>query len=76
MKYVWCWTTGTEQLFDLDRDPLETTDVAAERRYRKTLAAMRQALADHMAERGAAWSENGQLKVRKQKTLYSPNYPK
>ncbi len=50
--------------------------VVAERRYRKTLAAMRQALADHMAERGAAWSENGQLKVRKQKTLYSPNYPK
>lgn len=76
MKYVWCWTTGTEQLFDLDRDPQETTDVAAERRYRKTLAAMRQALADHMAERGAAWSENGQLKVRKHKTLYSPNYPK
>lgn len=74
MKYIWFLRTGEEQLFDLDSDPTEAHNLAGVRKYRKQLAAMRQAMAAHLAERGEEWVKDGQLQTRSSTMLYSPHY--
>lgn len=76
IKYVWFFNDGSEQLFDLERDPHETRDLVADKRYVSQLKELRRALADHLAERGEEWSKNGMPLMRKSSLLYSPNYPK
>ena len=76
IKYIWNFHNGTEQLFDLQRDPRELHNASADRKYRKTLLAMRQAMVEHLSERGEEFVKDGKLVVRKTTMLYGPNYKK
>lgn len=76
LKYIWFLTTGEEQLFDLYLDPQETTNQAGNKKYKKQLAAMRQAMVHLLSERGDEWVRDGKLQTRTKTVLYSPNYPK
>ena len=75
IKYIWFVHTGEEQLFDLVKDPKETTDVSKDRKYRKQLETLREAMKNHLSERGEEWVKDGQLVTRDKTLLYSPNYP-
>ena len=76
IKYVWYFRSGEEQLFDLSKDPYELQNLAEKKSSQKSLEAMRQAMVEHLAERGEEWVKNGKLVVREKSLLYSPNYPK
>lgn len=76
VKYIRFLLTGKEQLFDLTCDPGEVHDLSVNKKWRKQLVAMRQAMAEHLAERGEDWVKDGEIVVRKNSMLYSPNYPK
>lgn len=75
IKYVWNFNTGTEQLFDLVKDPGELHECASDKKYSKKLIEMRKAMIDHLTERGDTYVKDGQLVVRAKTLLYSPNYP-
>lgn len=74
-KYIWNFHNGREQLFDLQQDPTEKKNRAADPAYAACLAEMRQALADHMAERGEEFVKDGRPLTRRTTLLYSPHYP-
>lgn len=48
----------------------------SEKHYRKRLADLREAMVKHLSERGEGFVKEGKLVVRKERLLYSPNYPK
>jgi arylsulfatase len=75
VKYIYYWTDGREQLFDLKSDPGETRDLAPLDEHRTLLETWRQRLIGHLAERGEQYVVDGKLAVRKKSILYSPNYP-
>ncbi len=74
-KYIYYAYDGREQLFDLDTDPGECHDLATESGYQDALQEWRQRMVEHLSERGPEFVENGALKIRKQRLLYSPHYP-
>lgn len=76
IKYIWFLRTGEEQLFDLEKDPKETTDLSKKKKYSKRMDEMRKAMADNLAERGEEWVKDGKLVTRNKTMLYSPHYPK
>ncbi len=76
IKYVWNFHNGSEQLFDLECDPHELHDVAAEPAYRETLEALRRAMGAHLAERGEGFVRDGRPVQRRETMLYGPNYEK
>lgn len=75
LKYVWFFRTGQEQLFDLGKDPGETTDLTGDKKYSNRLGGLRKAMAEHLSERGEEWVKDGKLIVRDKNMLYSPHYP-
>lgn len=75
MKYIWRFHTGEEELFDMVKDPHELKNVAGEKKYRSTLAEMRQAMVEHLSERGEEFVKDGKLQVLKRTVLYSPLFP-
>lgn len=75
IKYIWNLHNGREQLFDLQRDPYELHDCAGDQAYSDRLQELRQALTDHLSERGESFVKDGKLVVRTTTLLYSPNYP-
>lgn len=75
-KYIWFFRTGREQLFDLEGDPGELTDLAALRRHRKTLEKWRARMVEHLSERGEAFVKEGVLQLLPHNVLYSPHYPR
>lgn len=76
LKYIWFLRTGKEQLFDLVKDPKETNDVSEDRKYSKDMKELREAMIEHLKERGEEWVKDGKLVTRKTTMLYSPNFPK
>jgi arylsulfatase len=74
-KYIFHAQDSEEQLFDLDRDPHEQSDLAPYPAYEDQLRHWRQRLIDHLSERGEPFVKNGKLSVRSKRFLYSPNYP-
>jgi arylsulfatase A-like enzyme len=76
VKYIYYAPDGREQLFDLEKDPGETHDLAPRPDSRALLDAWRQRLIDHFAERGEPFVVQGKLGIRAKPILYSPNYPK
>ncbi|MBN2311009.1 MAG: arylsulfatase [Candidatus Hydrogenedentes bacterium] len=74
-KYIFHAMDGAEQLFDLETDPGELTDLAGDPAHADELRRWRARLVDHLAERGDAFVRNGQLALRPERMLYSPNYP-
>jgi len=76
MKYVYFAPDGREQLFDLQKDPGETRDLAPLAEHRAALALWRRRLVEHFSERGRPFVVDGDLGLRPKAILYSPNYPK
>jgi len=75
-KYIYHAFDGEQQLFDLDKDPNELKDLAADPASAETLRQWRRRMADHLAVRGEPWVKNGDLGLRTKPILYGPNYPK
>ncbi len=75
-KYIYYAPDGRQQLFDLEKDPGETRDLAGVPEFRQTLAVWRGRMVDHLAERGKPFVVGGDLALRPGRTLYSPNYPR
>ena len=75
MKYVFFAPDGRQQLFDLEKDPGETRDLAPLAEHRTALQTWRQRLIDHLTERGEPFVVQGDLGLRPKTVLYSPNYP-
>lgn len=75
VKYIRFLTSGAEQLFNLEKDPMELQDLSSVKAYRKTLSEMRQAMVMHLKERGDEWVKDGKLVLRERNLLYGPCYP-
>ncbi len=60
-KYIWRPIDGSEQFFDLETDPMELRNLAAEREYAGSLAVWRQRLVDHLQNRPEGFSDGDQL---------------
>ncbi|MGL5683792.1 MAG: arylsulfatase [Marinifilaceae bacterium] len=76
IKYVYRFTTGDEELFDMVKDPNELINQADNKRYKKQLQELRQAMIEHLSERGDRYVKDGQLQRIDKTILYSPNQPK
>lgn len=76
IKYIWNFHNGSEQLFDLERDPQELHNCMAEPAYADRLKELRKAMVEHLSERGDGFVKDGHLVVRNSTLLYSPNYPR
>ena len=74
MKYVWNLHNGSEQLFDLQKDPQELHNCVADKAYINIRQEMKTALAEHLKERGDSFVKDGVLQTRSN-MLYSPNFP-
>lgn len=74
MKYVWNLHNGSEQLFDLKKDPQELHNCIKDQAYTGVASEMRTALAEHLKERGDSFVKDGVLQTRPN-MLYSPNFP-
>ena len=74
-KYVFHALDGSEQLFDLDADPLEERDLSSEDEYAERLSLWRTRMGAHLSERGEAWvTDEGLPRVRPNTILHSPSY--
>ncbi len=74
-KYIWYFSTGQEQLFNLKKDPGEEVELSGNKKYRRTLELWREKMVQHLSERGEGFVRNGELVIREKPLLYSPNYP-
>lgn len=76
-KYIFRAYFDDEQLFDLDTDPHEMTNLAGEPNWQSILEEWRERMVDQFERegRGPDWVENGKLMRRTKGQLYSPNYP-
>lgn len=76
IKYIWNFHNGSEQLFDLREDPGETHNLSGNAAYQTQLAELREAMAEHLSERGDSFVKDGKLTTLDTTLLYSPNFPK
>jgi arylsulfatase len=74
-KYIFHARDGEQQYFDLESDPGETTDLAGDPRHTREIGQWRQRLVEYLRERGDTFVKNGDLALRPESTLFSPNYP-
>ncbi len=75
-KYIYYAYDGREQLFDLIKDPGELYNLAEESSHKSILRKWRQRMVEHLSERGEQFVLNGKLTLRKERLLYSPQFPK
>ena len=81
-KYIYFSYDGTEQLFDLQEDPDETVNLAADetdnradnRANAELLAKWRARMVEHLKERGPEWVKDGKLQTHKNH-LHGKNFP-
>lgn len=76
IKYVWNFHTGKEQLFDLVKDPKELHECSSDKKYAAKLKELRQAMVEHLSERGETFVKDGKLIKLTSTLLYSPHYPR
>ena len=74
-KYIYYALTGEEQLFHLETDPSELTQLAGLPEHDGTLKLWRGRMVKHLEERGETWVKNGKLVLRPEPILFSPNFP-
>jgi arylsulfatase len=74
-KYIFHAMDGEEQLFHLETDPQELTDLASEANHASELKAWRNRLVEHLSERGDAFVKNGNLALRPSGMMTSPHFP-
>jgi arylsulfatase A-like enzyme len=71
-KYIYHTVTGEQQLFDLQEDPHELRDLAAESASSSLVQQWRKQMVGHLALRGEAWVRNGDLVVQPKSLLRRP----
>jgi hypothetical protein len=73
-KYAWFMDNGREQLFDLQNDPLECTDlsVSLDAEHLSTLASMRQTLAECLKDSPEGYVDNERLVPGRQQMTVLP----
>jgi arylsulfatase len=76
IKYIYYAFDGREELFDLTKDPNELHNLADDPTHNGTLLQWRQRMVEHLSERGEQFVSDGKLTIRKERLLYSPNFPK
>lgn len=74
-KYIFHARDGHEQFFDLENDPHELNDLSADSTRASEVRTWRSRLIEHLTERGERFVKNGELALRPESCLYSPNYP-
>ncbi len=74
-KYIYHALDGEEQLFDLEKDPHELTDMAGDASRSKDLALWRGRLVAHFEERGEPFLKHGKLNPRPESMKHSPHFP-
>ena len=67
--------TGAQQLFDLQADPHELRDLAADDASAALVREWRQNMAKHLAARGDAWVRDGDLVVQTKSRLFRADSP-
>ncbi len=75
-KYIFHALDGEEQLFDLEQDPHELTDLAPLTGYEAELRRWRQRMVAHFEERGEPFLRNGKLAPRPESMAHSPLFPR
>jgi arylsulfatase A-like enzyme len=75
-KYIFRAYDGREQLFDLEQDPGECTDLAADPAQGELLRQWRARLVEELAPRGDAYVKDGKLQLRPEPMPLSPHYPR
>jgi arylsulfatase A-like enzyme len=77
MKYIYFANDGSEQLFNITADPLESYDLATDAARIDELAVWRQRLVQQFIDegRGERWVKNGELVVRTESVVFGDNYP-
>src|ERR1043166_9194660 len=63
-KYVYYTITGVQQLFDLQNDPHELSDLAADSASSRLVKEWRQKMIKHLASRGDKWVRDADLVVQ------------
>lgn len=74
-KYIFNAFDGSEQFFDLEKDPFELNDLAPDPGYESQLREWRRRLVEHLAPRGELYVKNGRLQTRPNEGPVSPNFP-
>ena len=74
IKYIWNFSTGKEQLFDLLNDPDELFNLSDNRKYRNEIEKWRKRMIGHLSERGDEFVNDGKLVIREKSLLHSPFY--
>ena len=74
-KYIYFTLTGQEQLFNLDKDPMELVNLADKNEYAENLKLWRKKMAEHLEERGEDWVKSGELVVQEKPVFYGKNFP-
>lgn len=72
-KYVWNYSNGVQELYDLSKDPTECTNRISNKKYAKSLLMWRERMKNHLEERGEKWVKDGELQVLPS-VLKSPNF--
>jgi arylsulfatase len=71
-KYIWLPRIGVEQFFDLQQDPGECTDLAADSSRQEEMAAFRAHMVSVLERRGCGWVQNGNTVSPPDEPLVSP----
>lgn len=74
-KYIYHAYHGSEQLFDLERDPGERRNLAGETASEPLLRRWRERMVNHLSERGERWVKGGKLQTRREGIPRSPHFP-
>ena len=75
-KYIFHALDGEEQLFDLETDPYELSDLASVTQHEAQLRRWRQRLIAHFEERGEPFLQGGKLGLRPKSQMTSPLFPR
>lgn len=74
--YIFHAYDGWEQLFDIEHDPEQRTDLASDPAHAGDLKRWRDRLTEQLAARGPEYVKNGKLVLRPKPMPISPNYPR
>ncbi|HZT29632.1 MAG TPA: arylsulfatase [Bryobacteraceae bacterium] len=74
-KYIYHAYDGTEQFFDLERDPQELHDLAGDAAAAARVREWRNRMIAHLEPRGEEYVRNGRLIPRPQNMPTSPHFP-
>lgn len=77
-KYIYFTLTGQQQLFDLQNDPDEMTDLASDELFEENksfVKTWRKRMIKHLEIRGDEWVKDGDLTVQQESIYYGANHP-